>query len=253
MIKVQRPWTRAVMLVAILIASHTAQAQDKITLKSGDPASGEITKFDPQNGTVTLKNEKGTIPYPKNIIEKVELGERPEFGKGVTAVIEERYDEGIALLKPLVDKFLGMESAWVPQAAAYLSDALAKTGKTFDSEQLADKIVKAYPDSIFRFQGMISKASSLVATKKYDEALALLAEVEKAVPPTAAPDARTMQILGDLHFNKAVIYKAKGNAAKAYEEFLTVSSIYHKPAKRARVALAEAEALRKENKDLFVN
>jgi len=253
MIKVQPWWTRAVMLAAILIASHAAQAQDKITLKAGEPATGEVIAYDRATGMVTLKNDKGTIPYPGVTIAKVEIGERPDFSKGVTAVIEERYPEGINLLKPLVDKFLGFDSPWVPQAAAYLADALAKTGKTFESQELADKIVKAYPNSIYRFQGMISKASSLVATKKYDEALTVLAEVEKSVPPTAAPDARTMQILGDLHFNRGVIYKAKGDKAKAYEEFLTVSSIYHKPAKRAKVAQAEAEALQKENKGLFVN
>ncbi|MDX6765404.1 MAG: tetratricopeptide repeat protein [Candidatus Methylacidiphilales bacterium] len=253
MIKVQRRWTWPVTLAAFLIASHAAQAQDKIVLKDGSPSNGEITAYDPASGAVTFKNDKGTVPYPAATLSKVELGERPEFAKGVAAVSEERYAEGVDLLKPLVDKFLGIDSPWVPQAAAYLADALAKTGKTFDSEQLADKIVKSYPNSIFRYQGMISKAASLSAKKNYDEALTLLAEVEKAVPQTAAPDARTMQILGDLFYNRAIIYKAKGDKAKAYESFLTVSSLYHKPAKRAKLALAEAEALRKENKDLFVN
>jgi|GEM_PF-535536 len=240
-------------MTALLIASEAAAAQDKIILRAGAPAVGEIMAYNAQSGTVTLKTAQGEIPYPMANITRVELAERPAAAEGISAAAEERYPEAVEKLKPLVDKFLGLDAAWVPQAAGVLAEALARTGKTFESEQLADAILKAYPNSVFRFQGMIAKASSLVARQQMDPALALLAEVEKAFPPTAAPDAGSMQILSNLHFSKGQIYKAKGDKAKAYESFLTVASLYHQPAKRAAQALAEAEALRKEDPKLAVN
>lgn len=245
--------TRLTVGMTLLIASHSAWAQDKIILRAGSPASGEIVAFDANANTVTLKTAQGTIPYPMASIARVELAERPDFTKGVTAAGEERYPDAVTALQPLVDKFLGLDAPWVPQAAGILAEALAKTGKTFESEQLADKILKSYPQSVFRFQGQIAKASSLVVRKQLDEALNLLLDVEKNFPPSAAPDARTTQILSDLHFNKGQIYKAKGETAKAFESFLTVSAIYPLPARRAQQALVEAEALKKADPKLAIN
>lgn len=243
----------AVGCAALLIATPPAAAQDKITLRAGAPQTGEITAYDPAGGTVTLKTERGTIPYPMAQVAKIELGERPEVAKGLAAAAAEKHAEAVDLLKPLVDRFLGIDSPWVPMAAGVLADSLAKTGKTFDSEQVADKILKAYPNSVFRFQGMIAKASGLMARQQNDQALALLAEVEKALPSTAAPDERTAAIFSDLHFNKGVILKAKGDKQKALESFLTVVALYPTPAKRAAQAMAEAEALKKEDPKLVVN
>lgn len=246
-------WAAAGMAAALLIASDARAAQDKIILKAGAPATGEIIAFNAQANTVTLKTAQGEIPYPMANISRVELAERPAAAEGITAAAEERYPEAVEKLQPLVDKFLGLDAPWVPQAAGVLADALARTGKTFESEKLADAILKAYPNSVFRFQGMIAKASSLIARKQLDQALAVLEEVEKALPPSAAPDRRTMQILSSLHFSKGQIYKAKGDKARAFESFLTVASLYHEPARRAAQALAEAEALKKEDSQLAIN
>lgn len=238
---------------ATLIASHAVAAQDKIFLRAGDPVIGEILIYNTQSNTVTIRTEKGEIPYPMGNITRIELAERPAAAAGISAAVEERYSEAIEKLKPLVDSYLGLEAPWVAQAAGVLAEVLARTGKTFESEKLAEAILKTYPNSDFRFQGIIAKASSLIARQQLDSALALLVEVENAFPPTAAPDASSMQILSNLHFSKGQIYKAKGDKAKAYESFLTVASLYHQPAKRAAQALAEAEALRKEDPKLAVN
>jgi hypothetical protein len=246
-------WAAAGIIAALLIASDARAAQDKIILKAGAPVTGEILAFNAQANTVTLRTAQGEIPYPMANIARVELAERPAAAEGIAAAAEERYAEAVEKLRPLVDKFLGLDAPWVPQAASVLADALAQTGKTFESEKLAEAILKAYPNSVFRFQGMIAKASSLIAAKQLDQAMAVLDEVEKAFPPSAAPDRRTLQILSNLYFSKGQIYKAKGDKARAFESFLTVAALYYEPAKRAAQALAEAEALKKEDPSLVIN
>lgn len=243
----------SLLAAVLLIAIDAPAAQDKIVLRAGNPVTGEIIAFNAQANTVTLRTPQGEIPYPMANITRVEMAERPEVNEGLAAAAQERYEEAVAKLKPVVDRFLGLDVPWVPQAAGVLADALARTGKTFDSEQLADRIAKAYPNSVFRFQGMIAKASSLLARQQFDQALEVLNEVEKAFPANPAPDAATRQILSGLHFAKGQIFKAKGDKARAYEAFLTVASIYHLPEKRAEQALKEAEELRRQDPKLAVN
>lgn len=246
------PWAAAGIVAALLIASDALAAQDKITLKAGAPVTGEVIRYNASANTVTVKTAQGEIPYPMANITRVELAERSEVSNGIADALAERHADAVSKLQPIVDRFLGLDIPWVIQAAGVLADSLAQTGNTFESEKLADAILKAYPNSVFRLQGTIAKASTLIARKEYEPALKLLEEVEKALPATAVPDQSTMQILSNLHFNKAQIFKAKGDKARAFESFLTVASLYHEPAKRAAQALAEAEALKKEDPSLAI-
>lgn len=239
-------------LLVLVNASVSHASQDKIILKAGAPVEGEIIAFNPQANTVTLRTDKGEIPYPMANIARLEMQERPQVAEGLALAAEDKLAEAVAKLKPVVDQFLGLDVPWVPQAAAALAEALARSGKTFDSEQLADRIAKAYPNSVYRLQGEIAKASSLLARQQADQALQVLMEVEKNILPSPAPDLSTRQILSSLYFTKGQIFKAKGDKARAYEAFLTVASLYHLPASRAAQAMQEAEELRRQDGKLAI-
>lgn len=231
------------------IALPALFAQDKLILKSGETVEGTVEGLTP-TGDIRFKIAAGTVPYPKANILRVELAERPEFVAGIKAMEQQNFAEAIENLKPLVDKFLGIEVEWVAEAAGALAEALAQAGKTYDSEQLSDRIIAAYPNSPFRFRGMISKAYTLVVRERYDEAIKLLNEVVEAVKPGPAPDARTMDILSYLHFVLGQAFEKKGENAKALESYLKVVTLYYLPAKRAQLAQERATELRRKNPGL---
>jgi tetratricopeptide (TPR) repeat protein len=237
---------------AYFVSVGLSQAQDKIILRQGPPVQGEILGVDAA-GSVTIKFDKGTIPYPKGNIESVEVVERPEYSQGVAAVLEENYAKGIELLQPLSNKFLGLDSPWVADAAGYLAEALAATGKTYESEQLCDKIIASYPSSVFRYKGMVGKATILLSRDKGDEAMALLDEVDKAVNSAAVPDRKTLRILNHLYYVKAQVFEKKKDNQQALEAYLKVATLYYEPKKRAEAAQTKADALRQADPKLVVN
>ncbi|NJK92580.1 MAG: hypothetical protein HC904_12580 [Blastochloris sp.] len=238
-------------MIVLLLPMGLIHAQDKIILRQGPPVQGEIQGVDAA-GNVTIKFDKGTVPYPKGNIESVEVGERPEYAQGVEAVLEQNYAKGIELLQPLTTKFLGLETPWVADAAGYLAEALAATGKVFESEQICDKIIQLYPGSVLRYKGMIGKATVLLSRGKNDEALALLSEVDKAVNTAPIPDRKSLRILNHLYFVKAQIFEKKGDKQQALEAYLKVATLYYEPKKRADAAQARADAMRKEDPKLSV-
>jgi len=119
--------------LAILFAGVTGiQAQDTpdtLYLKSGEEIKGMVMGTLP-NGSINFKFAQGTLPYPKNTIKKIELGERPELKQAQAIAEAGKYQEVIKILTPVIDKYLGFQSPWVGQAASELANALAQTGKT---------------------------------------------------------------------------------------------------------------------------
>jgi tetratricopeptide (TPR) repeat protein len=239
------------IFAATVIASSSLLAQDKIILKNGESVEGEVQSVE-ANGNVTFKMANGVIPYPKGNINKVELGDRPEFAEGVAAVEQQDYKTAIDKLKPLVDKFLGIDAEWVAEAAGDLAESLAQTGKTYDSEQLCDKVIAAYPNSPYKYKGMIGKAYTLVVREKYDDAIALLKEADEALKPGPVPNPKIMDIMGDLNYVRGQAYEKKSDNAKALESYLRVVTLYYQPVKRAQQAQTKASDIRKKNPGIAV-
>jgi tetratricopeptide (TPR) repeat protein len=237
---------------AYLMAVTCLSAQDKIILREGPPVQGEIQGIDAA-GNITIKLEIGTVPYPQANIQSVEVAERPGYAEGVSAVLEENFVKGIEILQPMSNKFLGLEAPWVAEAAGYLAEALAATGKSFESEQICDKIIQSYPNSVFRYKGMVGKATVLLNRGKPDEAMALLTEVDKAINTAATPDRNSLRILNHVYFVKAQVFEKKGEMQQALEAYMKVTTLYYEPKKRAEAALLKADALRKADPKLMVN
>ena len=242
----------ALILFGPVAGNHALQAQDKIILKQGAPVEGEIQTID-KSGNILLKESQGVIPYPKAIISRIEMKERPDYTAGMAAINQQDYPKGIEKLQPLIDKFMGLDVAWVAEGAGSLAEAMAKAGKTFDSEQLCDRIIAAYPGSQYRLKGMIGKANTLIVRDKADEALKTLEEVEKGIEASPVPDLKAMSILSDLQFFRGNALLKKGDKAGALECFLKVATLYYKPEGRAKEAQALADRLRKEQPGLVVN
>jgi len=245
--------TFAVIAASIVFAIGQVSAQDKISLKSGEVISGEVTVYDSVKKTVTVKQAIGEIPYPLDGVSKIELKERPELAQAKDALKAGQYQKAVDLSKPLADKFLGIDAGWVAEAAGTLADAQSALGQTGEANKLYEKIMEAYPTSIYRLKGKIGQAKTLIASGNVDAGLAALAEVEKAVEPSVVPDATSMQILSDVYLEKGKAYEKSQKLPEALESYLKVVTIYYLPADRAAAADKLAKELTAKNKSLVVN
>ena len=242
----------SLIITGSLLGSPALQAQDKIILKQGAPVEGEIQSID-KSGNLLMKEAQGVVPYPKGNISRVELALRPDFSAGMDAINHQDYAKGVETLKPLIEKYLGVDVAWVAEGAGAIADAMAKSGKTYDSEQFCDRIIEAYPASQYGLKGMIGKANALILRDKADEALKMLQDVEKIIQPDAVPNPKTMAILSDLQFTRGRALLKKGDKPAALECFVKVVTLYYQPESRAKEAQLLADQLRKEQPGLSVN
>ncbi|NJL19396.1 MAG: site-specific recombinase [Bdellovibrionaceae bacterium] len=235
---------------ACFLSPERGQAEDRIELNKDNPVVGEIISF--KNDLITVKTARGVYPVAMAGVKSVAMDPRPELEQAVQAMDKEDFARVVELLAPVRENFLGLPVPWVAEAAGYLADALAAQGKTFESEALGKEILRLYPDSVFRFKGVLAQVRTALAEKKNDEALRLLEEVRAAIPPEAVPDAQKMQILGDMHLLLAEMALQKGDKQQALEHYLLVHTVYHKPERRAERALAEADKIRQADAGMHV-
>ncbi|MEM6821647.1 MAG: outer membrane protein assembly factor BamD [Verrucomicrobiota bacterium] len=239
------------IFTGILKTTSVYAAEDILELKSGQVLKGEIKSID-QAGNIVFSFEGGTIPYRKNTIKKATLQERPAYKEAQAAIQQGDYSKAITVLQPLVQQFLGISSPWVGQAAGDLANALARTGKTFESQELAARIISLYPNSSISLQGPIIEAQTMLVQGKADEALGKLDSIKGKLPSKLTPDLGDSQILGDYHFILAQAQEQKGDKVSALENYLTVSALYPNPKSRAQQAQEKADALLKEDPNLAV-
>ncbi len=239
--------------VVVLNASMAEVGQDKIVLRQGDPVVGVIEKMD-ANGNVTIRFDRGTLPFPSANIASIVLVERPEFAQGMAANQAGDHARAVEILKPVVDRFIGIPEGWLAQASAVLAESLASTGNTFAAEQLSERLIEIYRGTPYQLQGTLSKARIALGRGQHDQALQLADEIAESVEASGpVPDAATMSILGDIFMIKGIAQNAKGDKAAAYKSFLTVSTLYYNPKSRADAAQAQAEAIKRDNPSIFVN
>ncbi len=234
-----------------ILTSWAQETPDTLYLKSGEEIKGEVKGKLP-DGSVNFKFAQGTIPYRMNVIQKIDLGERPQLKEAQKAAEAEKYDEVISLLTPVVDQFLGFQSPWVGQAAGELANALAQSGKTFKSVELAKRISELYPGHPMEKMGAILEANTLLSQGKVDEALSKLTPLKDDLPVKTSPSASEMQLLGDYHFAMGLAMEKKNQPEQALEHFLTVAAVYPTPKKRAADAQQKADALLAANAGLMV-
>ncbi len=241
----------ACLMMLALMMVQNVEGQDVLVLNSGETLEGEVQSVDPA-GTVTFKFSQGTIPYPKNAIKELKLGERPDFREALKASEAGRYEDVIRLLQPLVNQYLGIPSAWVGQAGGELANALSQTGKTFESEQLSARIVQLYPDSPIRFLGPILKARTLLGRQRADEALAELKSIEDKLPVVLVPNSRESLLLGDYYFVLGMVMEQQSKPQESLEAYTKVAALYPEPTSRLREVEQKIENLKKSQPALLV-
>jgi len=247
-----------VLIFAVPARSDLSQeelAPDRVVMDNGQVREGKILGVS-RNGAMRMINfayQGGQIPIPERNIRRVVLQERPSFKEGAQAYQDGDYARAVEILQPLADTYLGINSPWVGETVGMLSDSLIRMGKTFAANEWGEKLAEAFPDSPFRLKGQVTKARTLLDSGKADEAISTLEAVKGELPQVAVPEPAAMGVLSDVHLAMGEAYEAKGDKAKALENYLLVATVFHQPASQAKRAQAKANALRDQNPELAVN
>lgn len=240
------------LALGVPFATGVHAAQDKITLNTGQVIEGTVETFDRANQRVFVQETRGRVPYLLANIQSIQLGPRRELGQARKALEEENPSRAIELLEPLVNNLLGLNDPIVAEAAGVLAESYMRAGQRAKANEVFANIENLYPDSIYRLQGQLIRARSEFAGGALDAALKTLEAVEKAVKPQAAPDAATMQIMGDLLMMRAEIREKQNRKADALSDYLKVVAIFHQPPTRSKQAAEAAARLRQADSSLFV-
>lgn len=241
----------AAISAAFLLAAGTLVAQDKITLKSGEVVEGEVVSID-KNRNILMKVAQGQLPYPSANIARVEMAVRPQVAQAQQLLRDGKNQEAVDLVKPLVDKYLGIDVPWIPEAAGVEAEGLLALGKTGEGGDLYAKIGELYQTSVFRFKGDLGKARAKLAEGDTAGALAILDTVEKQLDPGVVPDSTKMPILSELYLLRGDIYAKTDKPDQALLAYIKVSTLYYSPTSRAEVAQKKADDLKRKNAKLVV-
>jgi len=132
-----------------------------------------------------------------------------------------------------------------PWALALLAQAHQHAGRSEDAAAVFQLLTAAYPDHPAAAQAWLGLARVYRQAKKLDEAVEALSRVLTAGGGAASPSPTA----AEAQFELAACYRDKGDLARAAEEFLKVSILYHDDRWGAR-AQFEAGACYEQLKDV---
>lgn len=233
----------------LLLLVCWVRGEDQIRLKSGEVLKGQAMKFDEGSMTLTFKFDQGTLGYAAADLAEVTLEERPGVAEGRQALASGNWEGVVTHWKPVVDLLVGVDNPWVLECSGGLGQAYLALGKVADAETLYGKMQKFYsqgPAGLWAAIGLAEASSGRDA----DALLQKLQGLEGQLKEGLRPARSDREALAEYYFARGGAYEKKGDAKKALEDYLKVSTLYPDPAALGQRAQAKAEALRQANKDL---
>lgn len=227
--------------VGLLLAISAMHGQDKISLKTGQEVTGKILEV--ANGSVSVSVGAGTIPYPLANIAKVEMATPAEIEKARAGSA----DQAILLLEPLVKKFKGLPTDWVPDAMVRLAESYSQSGKENESIAVFQDMVKLYPGSRHQVRAQAGLAKSAFKEGKYDEVLTSLAPLIAEANKSFSPSQEDGRAYSEAFLIQGQALEKQGKLKEALESYLTVVTVFYQNPAAAKTAQEQADSLRKNN------
>ena len=238
-----------------LVAVGTARAQDRLIFKDNHVQEGKVTSVN--NGTVLISlnsasGAAGQIGFDLRLLNRVEVAPPSAFQTGMAAYAAGQWDQALAALKPLVDQFHGLPTAWAQQACATLGDLYVEKNDLVRAQVAYNDYQRLYPatgGNSLRFnlgQARLALArNDLAPARQQLDAITSLAlkDPTDASPADSAAYGQAFYLLGQLQ-------EHQGQTQEALVDYLrTVTLFYQDPTTTAR-AQKSADSLRTAHKDL---
>ncbi len=240
--------TQLIRMVSGIIAATTmasvvmAQtAGDYFILKNGQRRDVVITRADAKN--IYYQTPSGDAPMPWTSINSWNLAERRGVKETLASVDAGKYAEALPVLKPLAERYMVLPSPWVQDVVVAIVRCHTELKQYTEADAVAKKFGECQPAQVNRVKPFL--ATALAGQKKYDEAIAALAEVAKTSVGKLVLTPSEARMYGQAFLTLGDCYAGKGDDKKALECYLTTVVLYHQDEQSARLAQTKADELKK--------
>lgn len=231
----------------VVLAISPAQAQDKITLNSGEVYTGKILQV--ANGQATIEVPQGKIPLRLATIASVSLDVPREMEQ---ARKETDPKKQLQLVVPLVNRYQGLPVGWVVEALGLAAEAKAALGDNATATAIYDNMLKLYPGSVYEARAKAGLASQALATGDAAKALTMVGPLIAEADKTLLPGHAEGEAYGAAYLVQGQAQEKQGKYADALTSYLTVVTVFHQNPSIAQAAQKAADTLRKTHPDVIV-
>ncbi len=230
---------------AVATATLAQTAGDYFILRNGQRRDVAITRADSKNLYYQTPGGEAAMPWGsiKTEAGSWNLADRQGVKEALAATEAGQYAAALAVLKPLVERYMVLPIPWVQDAAVAVVRCHTELKQMADADAVAKKLSEYQPAQANRVKPYLALA--LAGQNKHDEAIAVLSEVVKAGATKLVVSTSEARMLGLAYLAMGDCYAAKGDAAKALDCYLTTTVLYYQDEPIARQAQAKADELKK--------
>lgn len=237
------------LLLALLGSVSLVSAQDAVILQDGKQHVGKVLGA---SGTgVQIQIGQGTITLPMAAVKEVRMPIPVEWGAALKAFEERDIKKAFTLAKGISDKFKGLPTEWAQQATAMIGDIYIEQGDTAKAEAAYKDFQRLYPGQ-GSAQADLGMARLAVARKEFKDARTRIEPIAKKALEEKNPARANALLYSQAFFLMGQIEEASGNKAAALENYLRTVGVFYHDRGAAVLAQQKADALRKEQGDVFV-
>ncbi|MEO6847533.1 MAG: outer membrane protein assembly factor BamD [Chthoniobacterales bacterium] len=222
-------------------------AQDTLIMKNNQERPGEILSV--TNKIIHFKSGPAESTIPLDQVASVTKAPTKEFETAQTALKDGDYAQAAPALKVITDKFLGLPSPWVEQAAAQLGEAYIGLDQVVEAEKAFASFQAAYPQSAALAN--IGLAQLAIAKKNFPDAKTRLTPIIEEASKVARADGVKGTSYGQAYFLMGQIEENEGNKPEALRDYLTTVTIFNQDPVTVKKASEKANKL-KEQKSVTV-
>jgi TolA-binding protein len=209
-------------IIVTLLAGGAAWA-DMLQTRTGT-YNGQVTHV--EGNSVFIKLEHGEFAVPLRDLTRADVAAPADYKAGIQALKAGNAQEAARLLKPLVDRFLGLPVDWALDMLLRLGDAYLAQKDVAAAQKVFDSLKRLYPNSPQALAVDVKNAHILFAMKKYDDAIkAIKAYLDPQLKKDFLPSdqetavAEALVLLGDCHL-------ASNKPYEALDNYLRVVTLY---------------------------
>jgi hypothetical protein len=230
--------------------ASNASAQDVVILQDGRQMPGKVLGASPAG--LQIQIGQGSVTLPMSTLKEVHMAAvPPEFAAAQKALVAKDYKGALAALKAL-DKYKGLPTDWMQQAAGMVGDAYVELGQADQAEAAYKEAQRLYPGAQGGPQSDLGLARLALVKKDFDtakqhlEPIATKALAEKNVPAgLGSTYSQAFYLLGQAK-------EAGGDLPGALESYLRTVTLFYQDKAAVAQAQEKADALRKAHPEVFV-
>jgi len=230
-----------VITASVMASLAMAQtAGDYFILKTGQRRDVIINRADTKN--LYYQTPSGDAPMPWTSISSWNLAERRGVKETLASVDAGKYAEALTVLKPLADRYMALPVPWIQDVVVAIVRCHTELRQFAEADAVAKKFGEYQPAQVNRVKPFLAVA--LAGQKKYDEAIAALAEVAKTAVGKLVLTPAEARMFGQAFLTLGDCYAGKGDEQKALECYLTTTVLYYHDEPIARQAQVKADELK---------